>query len=137
MRIAVDFQDERLDFEVADDRVVGHRPGPERPERPDARAMALGQLGVARRLPPLARAVVPGDRVVIPLDPASPDLAEVLGRSSPGPSGRPRSRSITVVSTAPGPAGLPEGVDWEVHDPDDRAQHRLPGQPPPRASGST
>src|SRR4051794_23216195 len=44
MRIAVNYQDEHLDFEIADDRVIGHRSGPDRDATPDVRAMTLRAL---------------------------------------------------------------------------------------------
>jgi Lactate racemase N-terminal domain len=121
MRIAVNYQDEHLDFEIADDRVIGHRSGPDRDARPDVRAMTLRAIEAPSDFPPLLRAVVPGDRVVISIDPALPDLDAILGvlvetlRLA-------EVDSIKVVSTAPAPSALPEGVDRVVHDPDDRAQ---------------
>ncbi len=124
MRIAVEFQDESLDFEVADDRLVGHWSGPkpgeqDRPPGPMALARNSRRRSTSRRC---RSAVVPGDRVVVPLD---PDDARTR-RDPRGPRLEPlraaEVESITVVSTAPEPAVLPEGVDWRVHDPDDRAQ---------------
>ncbi len=121
MRIAVCYQDERLNFEIADDRVIGHRSGPDLDARPDIRAMTLGAIEAPSEFPPLARAVVPGDRVAIPLDPALPDLDGILGVIVEALR-HAEVDSITVISTAPAPIGLPEGVEWLVHDPDDRAQ---------------
>jgi len=121
MRIAVEFQDDRLDFEVADDRVVGRRDAPDRAGRPDVRAMALGAIEAPRDFPALSRAVVPGDRVVIPIDPDLPDLAEVLGAVA-GILRAAEVDSITAISTGSAPSALPEGVEWKVHDPDDRAE---------------
>src|SRR5258708_5630955 len=121
MRIAVTYQDEPLDFEIADDRVIGHRSGPDRDARPDVRAMTLGAIEAPCEFPPLPRAVVPGDRVAIPLDPALPDLDEILG-AVVETLRLAQVDSIAVVPTAPARTGPPEGVGWLVHDPDDRAR---------------
>jgi hypothetical protein len=121
MRISVDFQDESLDFEIPEDRVVGHWSGPGPASALDTRAMVRAAFESPSDFPPLRRAVVPGDRVVVPLDPSTPDLAPILEamalilRSS-------EVESITVVSTDPGPSRLPEGMSWRVHDPDERSQ---------------
>src|SRR4051812_22318759 len=65
MRIGVDFQDERLDFNLPDDRLVGHRGAGEVATGRDVAAMAREALESPIDFPPLTRAVVPGDRVVI------------------------------------------------------------------------
>jgi hypothetical protein len=121
MKVAVVFQDQSIDFEIANDRLIGHWSGPLAGPSLKAGSLASAQFEAPHDFPPLSRAVVPGDRVVVPLDPSTPGhdaileaLAEAL-RSA-------EVASITVVSTAPEPARLPEGVTWLVHDPDDKAQ---------------
>ncbi len=121
MRITVSYGDERLDFEIDDDRVIAHRDGPAAPPAADPSDLVRAALEAPRDFPPLSAAVVPGDRVVVPFDPALPaadavlaELAAVLRRAE--------VESITVVSTAPAPAAPPVGVTWQVHDPDDPAQ---------------
>ena len=121
MRIAVEFQDQVLDFEVADDRLIGHWSGPPSGPGLDPGSMALGQFEAPINFPPLSLAVVPGDRVVVPLDPKTPGLAAILGALALALRSAD-VESITVVSTAPEPSKLPEGVAWLVHDPDDKAQ---------------
>ena len=121
MRIAVAFQDQGLDFEIGEDRLVGHWSGPMTEPGVDVRAMARGQFESPSDFPPLARAIVPGDRVVVPLDPSTPDLVPILDTIATT-FREAGVESVTVVSTAPEPAGLPENVTWLVHDPDDRAQ---------------
>src|SRR5947209_6324647 len=78
MRTAVSFQDQRLELEVADDRLIGQWPGPSTQPQGDARALAMANFEAPIDFPPLGRAVVPGDRVVVPLDPSTPELAAVL-----------------------------------------------------------
>src|SRR4051794_35176565 len=75
MRVTVEFRDERLEFEVPDDRLVGVWHGP--PGIPDAevKGRVLEALEHPLGYPPLRQAVVPGDRVVIPLDPDLPAAA--------------------------------------------------------------
>jgi lactate racemase len=119
MRIAVEFQDQSLDFEVADDRLVGHWSGPSAGSGSDARSMALEQFEAPIDFPPISRAVVPGDRVVVPLDPTTPELTAILGALASALR-TAEVESITVVSTAPEPTNLPAGVAWLVHDPDDK-----------------
>ncbi len=121
MRIAVGFGDESLDFEVADDRVVGRWEGPAAPPLDDLAKAVRAALEEPIGFPPLELAAVPGDRVVIPFDGDPVDarrvlgpVAEILRRVEVG--------SITVVSMAAPPKDLPDGLDWKVHDPDDRAE---------------
>jgi hypothetical protein len=121
MRIAVEFQDQSLEFEVADDRLIGHWLGPSTGPGVDPGAMALEQFEAPIDFPPLSRAVVPGDRVVVPLDPTTPGLTAILDALASALRSA-QVESIIVVSTAPEPPNLPEGVAWLVHDPDDKPQ---------------
>lgn len=121
MRLEVRFQDQSIDFEVADDRLIGHWSGPPTAGGSDPVSMALGQFEAPVDFPPLGSAVVPGDRVVIPLDPTTPDLESILGAFASALRSA-NVESITVVSTGQAPATLPEGVDWLVHDPDARTE---------------
>jgi lactate racemase len=122
MRIAVDFQDERLEFEVPDDRLVGHWSGPSiDPSAEPASAIFRQAIESPSEFPPLNLAVVPGDRVVVPLDPSTPELSAIFEAMTTALRAS-EVEGITVVSTAAEPANLPEGVAWRVHDPDDRSQ---------------
>lgn len=120
MRIAVVSRDGPIDFELADDRVVGHGNGPSEPEGPvDLSAMTRSAIAGPRDFPPLARAIVPGDHVAIPVDPTMPGLAEVLGVLV-GAMKEAGAGEITVVASGPGPrVGPTDGVEWVVHDPSD------------------
>lgn len=121
MRIAVAYQDKFLDFEVADDRLVGWWSGPLADPDLDVHALAGKAFEEPSEFPPLRRAVVPGDRVVVPLDPSTPDLTLVL-EAIAKVFREAQVESVTVISTAPEPPTLPDGVSWLVHDPDDRSQ---------------
>jgi hypothetical protein len=126
MQVGVEFADERVDLEVADDRLVGAWSAPEASRPGPARPRVREALEGPRDYPPLRSAVVPGDRVVIPVTPGIPELpevlqaaCEVLGEAGVEPSG------ITILWPPEAPAPprdeLPEGVTLAVHDPDDRA----------------
>jgi hypothetical protein len=122
MRISVDFQDDRLEFEIAEDRLIGHWHGPAFDRSAEsASAIFRNAIDHPSEFPPLSVAVVPGDRVVVPLDPATPELTAILGAMITALRAS-EVDEITVVSTAHQPADLPEGVAWRVHDPDDRSQ---------------
>jgi hypothetical protein len=124
MRVVVNFQAERLEFEVADERLMGVWHGPPGMDRTAVRRAVFEALETPGDFPPLRQAVVPGDRVTIALDAKVPDavailgaVAEVLARAGvPGDS-------IQVLSPEPmidGP--LPSGMQGIIHDPTDRAQ---------------
>ncbi len=127
MRAAVDFQNERLDLEVPDERLVADWHGPAGMEIEDARQRVKEALESPRQYPPLRQAVVPGDRVVVALDPEVAQVAtviravcEVLVHAGV------EAEAITVL-TPPGPdplvgpeVALPAGVVRTVHDPDHR-----------------
>jgi hypothetical protein len=122
----VDFQDERLEFEVPPERVVAAWSGPRGMES-DAAIAAVGHaLEDPRDFPPLRQMIVPGDRVTIALDPEIPEARAVLdvlvgnmGRAGVEPEG------VTVLAATGGPPGwqdmAPIGAPIAVHDPDDRA----------------
>jgi len=78
MKIALERRRERLDLDIQDDRLIGVWNGPE----PIGLVEALGQLrgGLERSasFPPLSRAVVPGDRVALPIDPEVPEAGAIL-----------------------------------------------------------
>ena len=90
MRVAVDFQNERLDLEVPEERLVADWHGPAGMETEDVRRLVSDALELARQYPPLRQAVVPGDRVVVALDPEVPRSAAVAGSRLREPRGRGR-----------------------------------------------
>lgn len=126
MRMDVAYEGGSAALEIDDQRVIGVWQGPAgRPEAP-LRPRVRGALEQPRDFPPLRRAVVPGDHVVLPVSPGIPELSEILevvceilqdaGVLRP---------DITVLWPGPSPpppaATLPDGVVLAVHDPDDRA----------------
>lgn len=125
MRVEVDYAADRLELDLDADRVVGTWTGP--PGLPAAalqervRAALEDPLGY----PPLRQAVVPGDRVVIPLQPGIPGVDLVLAALGEVLTGAGvETGSITVLATESGPEvrALPPGVALAVHDPADRAR---------------
>ncbi len=126
MRVAIDYEAERAEFEVSEDRLVGVWHGPESRPDEEIRRRTLAALESPRGYPALRQAVVPGDRVVIPLDPATPGLGEILSAIREVLRGAGvEDESTHVVTTTQPPEGwgegLPPGLSWDVHDPDDRA----------------
>jgi hypothetical protein len=78
MRVAVHFQNERLDLEVPDDRLVAEWHGPAGVASPDVRGLVLEAVEHPRDYPPMRQVVVPDDRVVIAFDDSLPALRAVL-----------------------------------------------------------
>lgn len=124
MRVAVAFQDERLELEVDEGRLVGQWHGPTRAVGSDPRRLILDALEGPRDYPPLRQAVVPGDRVVIALDPETPDPRALLAavRDVMREAGV-EAGSITLLAESGLPdSAVPEGIALVIHDPEDRSQ---------------
>ncbi len=127
MNVAIAFGADRLEFEVPDDRLVGAWAGPP-PLDPEALAAATAAgFESPPDYPALRLAVVPGDRVVLALDPATPGLVAILPvlfaiLREAGVA----DDAIRIVAPTPAPTGLaltlPSAVTWTVHDPEDRAE---------------
>jgi nickel-dependent lactate racemase len=127
MQVAVDFGEERLDFELPDERVVGVWHGPEPLPHAAVKELVLDVLERPRGFPPLRQAVVPGDRVVIPFEPDLPEASTVLEAVVETLVGAGvETASIEVLASGLVPedwsAGLPRGPSYKIHDPGDRAQ---------------
>ncbi len=127
MRVDVGFADERIDFEVAEDRLLGAWRGPAGVPTAEVEGRVLEALEHPIEFPPLRQAVVPGDRVVIPFDPEVPEDEHVLAAVCETLRGSGvEVGSILVLATGPGRSGwqeaLPAGVASAVHDPDDRGR---------------
>jgi nickel-dependent lactate racemase len=129
MRVAVAFQDERVELDVPDGRLVGAWEGPEGARASDVPGMVARALEEPQGFPPLRHAVVPGDRVVVALGADVPEarsvvgqICRVLGESGVAPG------DITVLADVPPDkeddlAGdMPPGVVFRRHDPGARTQ---------------
>ena len=103
MRVAVEFRDESQGFEVAAGRLIDAWDGP-----PGCPRWTSGPRSPPPwsnpDFPPLGRAVVPGDRVAIPLDADMPGAARRAGSPLLDPDGG-RDRCLLHPRPDPGPAG--------------------------------
>lgn len=126
MRILVEYGQGRAELDLAEESVLGVWSGPAGLPDSALRPLVLETLEHPLGYPPLRQAVVPGDRVVLPVDPATPALGpmvqavcEVLQSAGVQPE------TVSVLSLGPMPepvlGSLPEGLSWHVHDPDDES----------------
>lgn len=123
-----------LSFELPSEALVADCAAPHgQPLADPARAVAEA-LAAPHGLPPLARATVPGDRVVLALEPGVPQAGAIVAalvETLLGAGAAPRD--ITVLRTASDveadapdprrllPAAVGAAVGLETHNPDDRA----------------
>ena len=125
MPVSVAFQDERFEFDIPSDRLVAHWQGPVGVPPSDARRLVAAALEAPSQFPPLRRSVVPGDHVVIALDPAVPETGAILDVvCGILRDGGVAAEEIVVLLTGgelvrPDFRG-PEGVQIVVHEPEDK-----------------
>jgi nickel-dependent lactate racemase len=125
MRVEVTFQDEQLDFEVPEDRLLGEWRGPASLTSSQVEHAIRSALEEPLDYPPLRQTVVPGDRVVIPCDAGLPDASRILDTVYTVLKGAGvEAEAVQVLTTtAPGP-GMSGGLGPEVritrHDPQER-----------------
>jgi hypothetical protein len=127
MHIAVDFQDESQEFDVPAENLVGHWRGPSGIGGSGQDEAIKSAVEHPADYPPLRQMVVPGDRVVIAVDPTIPDWRQVvLQLTAPLAESGIEPGSVTLLSLPPGPepveGTLPAGAGLVVHDPSDRGQ---------------
>lgn len=122
MKIVVRYGASQLELgiDAGDDRVVGFWPGQDRTVTLDPAAFAEA-VRAPREFPPLALAVVPGDRVAVALGLAGPAALAAVAELSRVFASADLAEFV-VVSTNPQPGEMPPGVTWEVHNPDDRTR---------------
>jgi hypothetical protein len=125
MRVAVSFQDEELVLDVPEDGLVGEWHGPAGVGPEEAARLMREALENPRQYPPLRQAVVPGDQVVIALDPDVPSAATVVAAVFETLREAGVDADSVTVLVPPGGTplaveSLPEGVVYATHDPDDR-----------------
>lgn len=126
MRVEVDFAGESLDFEVPEEKVVAAWRGPPAGALPLPADAVRNALESPRNFPPLRQLVVPGDRVVLAIDPTIGNLHDILDPlHAVLVEAGIESGSVTVLSTAAGSSGpdraMPAGATLAIHDPLDRA----------------
>lgn len=127
MTVAVEFQDERLDLEIPESRLVTAWHGPA--GVPDEKLSQLVDSALETPLdfPPLRQAVVPGDRVVVALGdrlPSAPVILSSAWRILKAAGVEPTGVTL-LTSTPAGPglvASLPAGATFRTHDPATRAE---------------
>lgn len=126
MKVAVGFQDESLEFDVADERLVGAWSGPPGLESARIDGAVRAKLESPLDYPPAAQIVVPGDRVAIACDRAIAEPAAVLAAVVDTLTEAGVERGDITVVAPPGPGDLsqavPAGVVLVAHDPKDRGQ---------------
>jgi hypothetical protein len=125
MKFSVAYSTRTFDFDVGEDRVVADWSGPD-----DLPAEAISD-SVAHALdhpldyPPLTQSVVPGDRVVVPLDPSTPAwpiiVRVVAERLASAGVAHDAVRLVSTGRLEGDALGLlPPGVSCSVHDPAER-----------------
>jgi hypothetical protein len=126
MQVAVEFQNERLDFELAEDRVVASWFGPAGLDAAQGVEALRDSLEGPLDYPALRQIVVPGDSVVVAFDPLIGHAEGVLGAITQtlGEVGI-ASGDITLVAPRIGALGERDpapGLSIVWHDPADRGQ---------------
>src|SRR4051794_28860874 len=109
MRVAVDYQDNGLDFELPEDRFVASWDGPKGVEPSEEGATIRAALENPRDFPALELMLVPGDQVVIALDPTIPRaqlVIERVRRILEDAGVTPQNLSVLAMPGLPGVADL-------------------------------
>jgi nickel-dependent lactate racemase len=128
MRVVVDFQGDGLEFELSEERCVASWNGPKGLDPAEEVAAIRAALEAPQDYPPLRKMLVPGDQIVVALDPTIPRPAMVLdalGQVFEQAGIEPEA--LTVLSPG-GAAGIPDVAvsvgsrRLHVHDASDRAQ---------------
>jgi hypothetical protein len=123
MRVAVDFQDERLELELPEGHVVASWHGPAGNDPAGAAEIFRRALENPRDFPPVRQIVVPGDRVTIAFDPSTSgagQLIKALGSTLRDAGVEAGELTILLPRGSSAFADkLPPGAQAVVHDPDD------------------
>ena len=127
MQVSVGFQDEQFAFDVPDDRLIAAWRGPDGVATADVAPLIAHALEEPIDFPPLRKAVVPGDRVVIALGADCPEpgaVLEVIAKVMESAGVTPDLMTVLTEPEAPATlaGAIPKGVAYVVHDPDDRNQ---------------
>jgi lactate racemase len=126
-QVSVSYQDQRLELEIPDDRVVASWAAPAGMDPLQEMAAVENALEQPWDFPPLRQMIVPDDRVTIAFDPTIAQARPVLdaiGRILQSSGVEPEN--VTVVATSADCARLESvirpGSTLVVHDPGDRSQ---------------
>ena len=129
MRVAVQFGTERMELEVVDNRLIRLSGETVRLPIGNVAGAVAAAIEAPLQFPPLRQAVVPGDHVAVVLDDGIPHPGEVLGpiiECLIEAEVQPDDIQIAAVPS-PGdkrngltPDGVPLGVRFVQHDPQDR-----------------
>ena len=127
MRVAVEFQDEQIELDVPEGRLVASWRGPAGVDPAEALGLVTRAVESPTGFPPLRLAVVPGDRVVIALGHDVPEPRPVLQAvCAVLESAGVEHESITVLADPDAEEeiaqAVPRGVVFQRHDPEDRKQ---------------
>lgn len=125
MRATVDYSGGSLDLSLDPERVVATWSGPPGRSGQEVATEVRERLLSPLDFPPIQRAVVPGDRVVIAVDGDIPERSAILGPIVDLLESAGVARGDILILIAPGAnplseSDLPPGVAHAVHDPSDR-----------------
>ncbi len=127
MRIVVDFQDEGLEFELPREQLVASWGGPRMGQSSEDDAAIRHALENPLDFPAIRHLVVPGDRVVVAMDPTCPRPASIVKTLLHAFEDAGVASEDLKVVAMPGHAGIADlgsidGSSVRVHDPDDRTE---------------
>lgn len=123
MSAAVEYPGGSLEFPFDDDRIVGAWSGPAGRSGDEVAGEIRRALERPLDFPPLRQAIVPGDRVILAVDPGTPELSTIVAAvvNVIESAGIDREQ-VCVLATDRGPEGweasLPAGIAATIHDPD-------------------
>ena len=123
MRLRVEYTDGCLEFEGDADRLVAAFSAPPDLPADGLRERIISAFEAPIDYPPLRLVVVPGDRVVIPIDTSLPGASVVIAAMAEilGDVGVESIAAIVDVRDGGRPElDLPPGVERVIHDPSDR-----------------
>jgi hypothetical protein len=127
MLVTVHHGGQSLKLNVELGRLIAASSGPAPIDSSYLRSELARVLATPTDYPPLARSVVPGDHVILAVDPATPELPTlVLTLIAALGDGGVEPSTITVLASRPFPDGapaltLPPGATLTTHVPDDRS----------------